>query len=180
MIRKLVLPAIAAVLLSGCVTDYAYRGGVQGDYYYGRPSTEYRYDGGYRGYPYGYGPYGYGQFGYGSYGYPYGYYGSPYGYGGYYNYPYYRPYLRRPPLTHPRPDGNPPPQHRRGDGPPPWRNYNELRRRPPVDGGGAAVQPRPAVPDRPMAEPRQRGSRMEQTRRRANSDAGNRIDEREP
>ncbi len=184
MIRKLVLPALAAALLAGCVSDYAYRGGDRGDYYYGRPSVEYRYDGGYGGYaPYGYG---YGNYGYGTYGYPYRYYGAPYGFGGfggyyspYYNYPYYRPHYRRPPLTHPRPDGNPPPQHRRDDDRrPPWRNFDELRRRPPADGGGAAVQQ--PVPARPVAEPRERGSRMEQVIRRANQNAEIRADEQEP
>jgi len=174
MIRKLVLPAIAAVLLSGCVTDYAYRGGAQGDYYYGRPSTQYRYDGGYGAYPYGYGRFGYGY----PYSYPYGYYGSPWGYGGYHNYPYYRPYLRRPPLIHPRPDGTPP-QHRRDDRPPPWRNYNELRR-PRADSGGGDAQSRPPVPARPVAEPRERGSRMEQVIRRANRKAENRNEEHDP
>jgi hypothetical protein len=106
MIRKLLIPALAATLLAGCITDYGYRGyGGSGDYYYGRPSVEYRYYGGYGGgyggyyggwggyYPYAY-PYRYG------YGYPYRYaypyrhgYG-PYGYPGYrapyYNYPRYR------------------------------------------------------------------------------------------
>ena len=82
MIRKLILPALAASLLAGCATGYQYRGG-SGDYYYGSPGVEYRYYGGY-GYGYPYGGYGYGGYGYGGYGYPY-YYG-----GGYY-YPWYRP-----------------------------------------------------------------------------------------
>lgn len=75
MIRKLILPALAAALLAGCATGYQYRGG-SGDYYYGSPGVEYRVYGGY-GYPYGYG--------YGGYGYGYPYYG-----GGYYYYPWYR------------------------------------------------------------------------------------------
>jgi hypothetical protein len=83
MIRKLLLPALAAALLAGCAT-YGYRDG-RGDYYYGQPSTQYRYYGGY-GYP---GDYGYpGYSGYGSSGY-YGYgYGAPYWGGsiGYYRY----------------------------------------------------------------------------------------------
>lgn len=183
MIRKLVLPVLAAALLGGCVTDYAYRGGDRGDYYYGQPSVEYRYDGGYGGYaPYGYGGFGYG--GYGTYGYPYRNYGMPYGYGGYYNNPYYppyyRPYYQRPPVVRPRPDG-PPPQHGGDDRRPPWRNYNELRRRPPIDGGPSSVAPREVVPARPApAEPRERGSRMEQTIRRANREAQPRPIEQEP
>ena len=87
MIRKLLLPALAAAMLGACATPYDYRGG-HGDYYYGQPSVDY-YDGYYGGYGYpgawsgmlGYG-YGYGGYGYG-YGYPY------YGYG----YPYYPPVI---------------------------------------------------------------------------------------
>lgn len=177
MIRKLVLPALAAALLAGCVTDYAYRGGDRGDYYYGQPSVEYRYDG-YGGYS----PYGYGGPGYGTYGYPYRYYGAPYGY---YNRPYfppyYRPYHQRPPVTYPRPDGRPP-QHRRDDRPPPWRNLDGLRRQPSVDGTPASVPQRQVVPARPAppAEPRARGSRMEQTIRRANRGADPRQADPEP
>lgn len=182
MIRKLVLPALAATLLAGCVTDYAYRGGDRGDYYYGRPSTEYRYDGGYGGYG-GYVPYGYGSYGYGVYGYPYRYYGMPYGYGGYYNRPYYPPYYHpyypRPPVAQPPPEGNTPPQHRRDDRRPPWRNYDELRRRQSAD-GTAAVQQREIVPARPVAESREHGSRMEQVIRRANRNAETRSEEQEP
>jgi hypothetical protein len=98
MIRNRLLPALtvglAAALLGGCVSEYQYRGGTGGDYYYGQPSVEYR-DYGYGGYgdPYG-GGYG-GGYGYpgggwsGSIGFGSGY-GSPYGYGGYggYDYPY--------------------------------------------------------------------------------------------
>lgn len=182
MIRKFILPALAAALLAGCVTDYAYRGGDRGDYYYGQPSTEYRYDGGYGGYaPYGYGGYG----GYGSFGYPYRHYGVPYGYGGYFNRPYYppyyRPYHRPPTVTTPRPDGQPP-QHRGDDRRPPWRNLDQLRRRPPADGGPAAtVQPREVIPARPAAvEPRERGSRMQQTILRANRRAEPQPIEQEP
>lgn len=77
MIRKLVLPVLATLLLAGCYTDYAYRGhGGAGDYYYGQPSVQYRYYGGYGG---GYGGY------YGGWG---GYYGNPYGYGYPYRYAY--------------------------------------------------------------------------------------------
>jgi len=88
MIRKLLLPALAATLLGGCVTGYDYRGG-SGDYYYGQPSVDYDYYGGYYGYGYpgwhGSLGFGYGYGGYGGYygGYPY------YGYG----YPYYPPVI---------------------------------------------------------------------------------------
>lgn len=181
MIRKLVLPALAATLLAGCVTDYAYRGGSRGDYYYGQPSTEYRYHGPYGGYA----PYGYGGFGYGGYGVPYGYYGYPYGYGGHYHHPfyhpyYYHPYYRRAPLTSPRPGDTTPPQDRRDDRRPPWRNYDELRRRQAADGGGAAVQPREVTPARPAVEPRERDARMEQLVRRANRNAEPPSAEQEP
>jgi hypothetical protein len=86
MIRKLILPALAAALLAGCVTDYAYRGG-SGDYYYGQPGSQYDYYGPYGGYYDGYG--GYGGYGYPSYGwggsFGFGYSTYPYFYG----YPYY-------------------------------------------------------------------------------------------
>lgn len=112
MIRNLLLPALAAALLGGCVTGYDYRGG-NGDYYYGQPSIDYQDDGYYS--PYGYG-------GYGGYGYPGGWsgmigYGMGYGggYGGYgyggfpYGYPYGYgyPYSPRPPVIVVRPDPRP-------------------------------------------------------------------------
>ena len=50
MLRKFLLPAVVAATLAGCATGYSYRSG-NGDYYYGQPSVEYRYYG-------GYGPYG--------------------------------------------------------------------------------------------------------------------------
>ncbi|MGH8032119.1 MAG: hypothetical protein ACREO8_07080 [Luteimonas sp.] len=86
MIRQIFIATVAALALSGCISDYAYRDG-PGDYYYGRPSTEY-----YEGYgaPYGsigYGGYGNGYYG-GGYGYPYGYNGGGYGYPRYYHPPY--------------------------------------------------------------------------------------------
>ncbi|MCA1713754.1 MAG: hypothetical protein LC715_01015 [Gammaproteobacteria bacterium] len=154
MIRKLFLPALAAMLLAGCMSyGYDYRGG-RSDYYYGQPSAEYRYYGSGSGYGYG-GPYGsigyghpggfYGSIGYGSpYGYsrysryghyPRGYYGYPYGfYNGYgYGYPY-DPYYyyRRPIVVQPRPDGTTqPPRVERpdDDATPPWRNLDEVARR---------------------------------------------------
>jgi hypothetical protein len=100
MIRKLLLPALAAAVLGGCVTGYDYRGG-SGDYYYGQPSVDYDYYGGY------YGGYGYPGW-HGALGFGYGYGGYPYyGYGGYpyYGYPYY------PPVIIVRPD---PPEPGRG------------------------------------------------------------------
>lgn len=119
MIRKLLLPALAAALLGGCVTGYDYRGG-NGDYYYGQPSVDY-YDGYYGGYGYpgwsgmmGFG-YGYGGYGYGGYGYGYPYYG--------YGYPYYppviivRPHPPRPDHPDPHPPGQRPPGHPDPSGP---------------------------------------------------------------
>lgn len=101
MIRKLLLPTLAAALLGACATGYDYRGGGEGDYYYGQPSVDY-YGGYYGGYGYpgwsgmmGFG-YGYGGYGYGGYGYPY------YGYG----YPYYPPVIIVRP-DHPRPGPGP-------------------------------------------------------------------------
>lgn len=79
MIRKLLLPAMCAALLGGCVTaGYGYSDGYNdGGYYYGRPAARY-----YGGASYGYG-YPYSSYYGGAYGYPYG-------YGGYYGgYPYY-------------------------------------------------------------------------------------------
>jgi len=140
MIRKMILPALAALLLAGCAS-YQYRGGAGGDYYYGQPGTEYRY--------YGY-PYGYGSFGYGGYGYSYpsyfsygSYYGYPYGYGGYYRPPYSGP---RPGHGHGhgghhgggghsgghQPGDNPdPPSSNAGQDRPtaPWRDLERLRER---------------------------------------------------
>jgi len=87
MIRKLLLPALAAALLGACATPYDYRGG-HGDYYYGQPSVDY-YDSYYGGYGCYGGMWGYGGYGYG-YGYPYYGYGYPY-YG--YGYPYYPPVI---------------------------------------------------------------------------------------
>ncbi|TCZ79618.1 hypothetical protein [Lysobacter sp. N42] len=161
MFRKLVLPLAATALLAGCVTTapYGYRDG-RGDYYYGRPSVEYRHHGVYPGgYPY-YGPYRPGFYGSFRYGWPYGYYGHPYSGYPYYGRPYYRPIYRpRPQEPDTRPDGGA------------WRNFDELRRR--RDGGESAMPtPRPATPVAPR-EPRmrdgdgERGSRMGEMIRRA-------------
>lgn len=150
MIRQLTIPLLAAGLLAGCVSDYTVRGGGgPGSYYYGRPSVDYNYYGGYGGY---YGP-GYGYYPYGeSYRFRYGgYYGNPYyGYGGY---PYYYGYPRhyypnrpgRPP-THP-PSNNPSPP--RSDGGIPWRDTRPV--------GGGAWGPRnpgtSSMPQQPRSMP---------------------------
>lgn len=147
---------LATVMLAGCATDYNYRGG-NGDYYYGQPRVEYRYqgsggyyDGSYGGYyggfglGYGSGGYGYGSggYGYGSGGYGYGasyYYDAfgrlVYGYPGRYGYGNDR-YRPRPHRGHDggsrdhdddRDDDN---RHDDGhDQRPPWRNLGELQRR---------------------------------------------------
>jgi hypothetical protein len=174
MFRKLLLPAVAATLVAGCVTtDYGYRGG-RGDYYYGQPSTEYRYHGGYGGYyPYGGYPYGYyGRYPYGAYGYPY--YGYPYGG---YRYPYYY-YPSRPGHSHPPSQGG-----ADRDRPAPWRNYDEIIRRrqgQSATPSGDAIRPQMAVP-RPMpAAPRTSGSRMEQAIRQAQQRQGERRRTDEP
>lgn len=173
MIRHLAIATLAAVALSGCVSDYAYRDG-PGDYYYGRPSVQY-YDYGY-GAPYG-SAYGYGYPGgwsgslyYGGgygYGYPYGYYG-----GGYY--PYYPYYWHRrhdnhrpPPDDSPRPvtGGRLPPNRYTGPHPPipaqvrPQEGARPMR--PPVAGGAwrdgpePGDAPRAARPSMPMVRPPQ-------------------------
>lgn len=136
---KLALPAALVLLLAGCITDpYQYRGGYGGDYYYGRPSVEYRHHGYYGGYGYPY----YGrsgwsfgvQYGY-PYGYPYGYGRHGYGYGGYGGYgyggwPYYRGWPPYPPIiVRPRPGTDPGPggDHDDDQGPPPWRDLDRIR-----------------------------------------------------
>ncbi|WP_238382896.1 hypothetical protein [Cognatilysobacter segetis] len=174
MFRRLLVPLAATALLAGCVTTapYGYRGNGQGDYYYGAPSTEYRYHGAYPGYGYPYyGPYRPGLSVWGSYGYGgYGYYGRPYygnPYGGYYGNPYY---------GYPRNTHRPPrPDHRDGDHRPDggaWRNLDEItRRRRGMDGGGGSSSiPTPSMPQ-PQVAPRIRngngdGSAMGQLIRR--------------
>lgn len=155
MIRKLLLPAAATVLLAGCATGgYNYRGG-SGDYYYGTPSVDYRHYGS----PYGY----YGHPGYYRRGYYGGFYGYPY-------YPYYPPYYYRP-RPNPGDHGGvpvPAPDRNDNDRPAPWRNLDELRRRNEsrIDPGPSVrrVVPRPAarppVAPRPSVSPRG-GSRMD-------------------
>lgn len=156
---KLALPAAFVLLLAGCITDpYQYRGGYGGygyggDYYYGRPSVDYRHHGGYYGgygYPYygrsgwsfsmryGY-PFGYG---YGRYGYDrYGYGGWPYYYGGWPPYP--------PIVVRPRPDPDPGTDPDTDpEGPPPWRDLDRLR----TGGEIPPIQNDPRMP-RPVSQP---------------------------
>jgi hypothetical protein len=156
------LLALAATAVAGCVTapGYGYRSG-QGDYYYGQPSVDYRYRGGYGPYHHGYGyPYGYGH--YGRSGWSLGvFYGHPYyryGYGfhhPWYGWPHYGyPYYRRPVVVHPGPGD----QREADDRNPPWRDLDRLReldrtRRmqsqfetAPAPLRPAMVDPRPAAP----------------------------------
>ncbi|MES2671519.1 MAG: hypothetical protein V4673_14035 [Pseudomonadota bacterium] len=144
MFRLGLLATLSALILTGCVSTYAYRDDQGGDYYYSEPSVQYHdvYGAPYSsigyGYPGGwYGSFGYG-FGYGHtpysrFGFPYRYdnyrYGFPYSY---YPYPHRRPHHPRPP--HVTPPGTPPPGTQIGDrdrdgGP--WRHLD--RRRRPVD-----------------------------------------------
>lgn len=132
MIRKFILPVIAAGLLAGCVTP-GYQYSQRGDYYHGRASVG--------AVPYGSVGYGtrggfYGSIGYGArygYGYPYG---AGYGPYGYYPYGYsyypgmvmpwpghrYPVYPSRPGAQPPRPDHDRPPQRRA-----PWRDMDGWR-----------------------------------------------------
>lgn len=169
MIRKLLLPALALLLLGGCASTYGYRDAPRGDYYYGHPTTQYRYHGsiGY-GHGYGYLPYGYhhGWLGYGPR-YPYYYRG----------YPGYRP----PVVVHPRPGQDRPRNDRR---PPPWRDLDRIRQEhgPVVQRRPASTLPRPAV-QRPAAPARpapsaNRASRMNDAANRARS--GERVRSIEP
>jgi len=124
MSRLGLVATLSALILTGCVSPYAYRAGDGGDYYYASPEVEY-YDA--YGMPYGTIGYGYPGGWYGSFGYGFGYgfgsplpysrYGFPYwGYGGaYYGYPYgyygypYPPYVHhRPHRPHPPGSDTPP------------------------------------------------------------------------
>lgn len=156
---RVLAPALAVLMLGGCATDYAYRSN-GGGYYYGSPSVQYRYYGGY-----GYGGYG----SYGPYGYPYGVYAYgryPYGYHRPY-YPYYPRYPYYPVRPYPP---HRPPSHQpdRGDnrGKSPWRDLDRIEREKrgepwhgaysrkiePTPGAvqSRPVQPRPAVQPRPV------------------------------
>ena len=162
MIRKLLLPALATALLAGCVTSgYQYRGGT-GDYYYGQPSTQYRYYGS----PYGNYGYGYPGGWSGSIGYGYGYYPNgyyPYGYYGYGGYPYYRhhnPY--RPPvvIVPPGSGGSDHGNHGGNDQGdpvnrplPPWRDLGNLRERKPQPTSTISQPPRPMSTPMPQTVP---------------------------
>ena len=198
MIRKLILPALAATMLAGCVTGYTYRGaGGGGDYYHGQPSVEYRYYGGYGGY-YGY-PYGYGGYGYYGYPYRYGYYGYPYAYPRYpvYRYPYR--YDRHPgqhwngngrPGQHWNGNHRPPGQHWNGNRPPGqgWSGNGPGVGGPRPDGQGPGTSgPRPGRPGnvgarptqpRADAEPRRYSQPPRQRPANSSSDRGVRQQER--
>ena len=135
MIRKLLLPLVALLVLSGCASDYYYRGG-SGDYYYGSPRSTYYYGAPYSSIGYG-SPGGW----YGGIGYGYGY-GSPYRYGYRYGAPYYPYYPYYPRWRH---HHRPPPK-------PPGEEH-----RPPQEGdrmtGGRQPPRRVAVP-----QPQQAGA----------------------
>src|SRR5690606_33537768 len=174
MIRKLLIPLLAAVALSGCVSDYYHRGGGGGDYYYGSPGYS-----GYYGAPYSSLGYGYDGW-YGGVGYGHGYgryapYRRHYGYGGWYGSPfygyspwpsYYYPYYPRP---RPRPDHEPPPPTaERGTGgnlPPRRQVAPQPQHAAPSLGPQRRMQSqplrRPSMPVAPMAAPQ---PRMQQRR----------------
>ena len=136
MIRKLMLPALAVLLLAGCATGYTYRA-APGDYYYGRAGVVYRDYYGYPGYRSYYSPYNWG----GYYGYDYGYRRGYYNPWGYYGYPH-----------RPRHDND-------GDGGdhtpdrsnPPWRDLGSISQRRSSATSQARPQPRPAG-QRPQAQ----------------------------
>lgn len=144
MIRKLLLPAVAAALLGGCVSaGYSYRQG-NGDYYHGTPSVEYRYYIPNYGWPY---PHGYGP---SPYSYPYAY---PYRYRQYYGYPYHshygnpygNPYYYRRPVPRLQPQIDPTPDVDRSH----WRNLDGLRRRNRID-PGETITPRATATPQPQ------------------------------
>ena len=181
MIRKLLVPLIAAAALSGCASDYYHRGSGGGDYYYGSPAHSTYYGAPYSSLGYGaggwYGGVGYGynryppyrrHYGYGGWG------GSPYygglGYYGYSRWPYgYYPHHPRP---RPRPDderppvvervtgGNQPP--RRMVAPQPQRSAPAVHQRMRRSGGDVPLM-RPA-PRPGMSMPAPQQPRMQQRR----------------
>lgn len=149
MFRLGLLATFSALILTGCVSTYAYRGADGGDYYYSEPSVQYHdvYGAPYSSIGYGYPGGWYGSLGYGfGYGHvPYSRFGFPYGYGNYrygypysyYPYPYRRPHPPRPPYV--TPPGTPPPgviDPPPGNGGPqigdrdggPWRHLDRRRR----------------------------------------------------
>ena len=169
MFRPGLVATLSALILTGCVSSYAYRDGDGGDYYYSEPEIEY-YD--IYGRPYGIIGYGYpggwyGHFGYffGPY-YPYWRHDYRYGHPGYGHWPPYGPPYRppshhRPPNTPPgdgghqprppRPPGTPPiarpprEDHERENGP--WRPPEE--RLP----GRRMATPQPMQPVQPRDTP---------------------------
>jgi hypothetical protein len=183
MFRLGPLATLSALILTGCVSTYAYREGDGGDYYYSEPRVEY-YD--VYGRPWGSIGYGYPGSWYGSFGYLYGPY-SRHGYrvypgdfgwyGGFYppyGYPayWYHPHGHRPPHpwpptvpgTTPGPGGSTPGNRpiglrdREGG---PWRHLDEIGRRrmalpQPAEPGATGEPPRterPRRPPVPMSQP---------------------------
>lgn len=159
MIRHLALATLAALALGGCATDYAYRGGAGGDYYYGQPSVQY-YDYGYGapygslyGYPggwsigLGYG-WGYGGYGYPGYGYPY--YGGYYPYYPYWPYYWHRRHHHRPPKepTGPVTGGRLPPNLVRNGTP-----YSQVPEALPREGQQPMLPPRRGIEPPAMSRP---------------------------
>lgn len=119
MFRLGLVATLSALILTGCVSTYAYRDGDGGDYYYSDPDIEY-YDA--YGQPYGTIGYSYPRGWYGSIGYGYGY--APY--------LYYPPYYWHPRRHHRPPYGHQPPP----PGPPPGVIVNPPGGNPPGGGGG--------------------------------------------
>jgi hypothetical protein len=160
MFRLGLVATLSALILTGCVSTYAYRDGDGGDYYYSDPEIEYY--GGY-GYPYSTIGYGYPRGWHGSFGYGYGY--GPYLYfpPHYWRpHPYHRQHDRHRYLHH-HPPGvvvNPPGVivHPPGGGQfrnrdydregGPWRNLDR------IGGRNRASEPlRPGVMDNPPRTP---------------------------
>jgi len=168
MIRKLMLPALAVLLLAGCATGYTYRA-APGDYYYGRAGVVYRDYYGYPGFRSYYSPYNWGGYGYG---YPRGYYSYPWRYHGY-------PQRPRPDHDH---DGG---DHTPDRANPPWRDLGAISQRRGSATSQARPHPRPAgqrpqaqrptaiqrpaPTHRPSAPSRSGGSRMSEMIRKARS-----------
>lgn len=156
MFRLGLLATLSALILTGCVSTYAYRDGDGGDYYYSDPEIEY------------YGAYGqpYSTIGYGYRGGWYGSIGYGYGYAPYFYYPpyYWHPrHHHRPPYGHQPPRGvivNPPGGHPPGGGGGnfrnrdhdreggPWRNLDDIvrRRKPPDPPPPGVVTGKPRTP----------------------------------
>ena len=138
MIRKLILPALAVLLLAGCATGYTYRS-APGDYYHGRAGVIYRDYYGYPGYRSYYSPYnGYGYYGYG--------YRSGYRYGGYPYWGYHGyPHAPRPGSGHDGGDNTPDRET------PPWRDLGSIAERRQPSATQMQPRPRPAG-QRPQAQ----------------------------